>query len=257
MLIKNNSFSLKLLYWTKYTRNKLSCLYCEIVLELLNTQLIEKRYELNKDINLRIYSERSRFAIKSTAASLTERFHQNSCHDSLKWGQSYNVFFFAGTDTGLFNSLEIISKTFNELSLEKLRTVELLLCVWCFPTHSFTSLVKFDWLDILKFRLACGAFCLWYTTRDFEKVVISHGYWLSAIFTMSTKSWKSSRRFFSRISCSTRWWKLFADINVCPGPKYLRVIVCVAVFFRFFTSLANAVKRNQFLFWATQFRPRK
>ena len=39
-------------------------------------------------MNLKIYSERSQFTIKSTALLLTGRFCQNSCHDSLRWGQS-------------------------------------------------------------------------------------------------------------------------------------------------------------------------
>ena len=75
---------------------------------------------------------------------------------------------------------------------------------------------------------------------------------------MSTKSWKSSRRFFFYfcISCSTRWWKLSADINACPGSKYLRVIVCIAVLF-LFTSLAKVVKRNKFLFRAKQLSAQK
>ena len=152
---------------------------------------------------------------------------------------SHNVFFLAGIDTsGILNSLEIVTKTFNELSLKILRTIELFLCMWRFPKHSFIFLLKFDRLDILKFTLACGVFYLRCTTRNFEKVVIMPDCWLSTSVYYVDKILKIFKMFSCRTFCSTEWWKLSADMNVCPGSKYLRVIVCIAVLF-LFNSLVN------------------
>ena len=203
MLTKNKPYSLKSLNWTKDKRNKLPW-HC---FRTLNT-LIEKQYKLNKDMILRIYSERSRFTIKLTASSMTGRFCQNSCHDSLRWGQSIltmSSFLKVLTPQVFSVCRKSLPRLLMSFLWKKLRAVKLFLCVWCFSKHYFTSHVKFDWLDIHKFRLACSVFCLWYTARDFKKVALIHDYWLSTSVYYVDKILKIFKTFFFLISFSNQW----------------------------------------------------
>ena len=98
--------------------------------------------------------------------------------------------------------------------------------------------------------------CLpWDTVRGMRKKSLSAIMIIASPFVFTatdTKSWKLSSRPFFLIDFSIRWWNESADIKVCPGSKYLMIMVqkfpaCLL------TSATNAVYRNQFFPWAEQF----